>query len=73
MKPSLTLPSVLAHSHLPCRGGFFSGGSVKEGQEGETSCPVGDLVGFRKLLKMIYILLEKGQYYDPNYAVKATE
>ena len=27
----------------------------------------------RKLLKMIYILLEKGQYYDPNYAVKATE
>ena len=24
----------------------------------------------RKLLKMIYILLEKGQYYDPNYAVK---
>jgi len=27
----------------------------------------------RKLLKMIYILLEKGQYYDPNYAVKANE
>ena len=27
----------------------------------------------RKLLKMIYILLERGQYYDPNYAVKATE
>jgi len=27
----------------------------------------------RKLLKMIYILLEKGQYYDPNYAVKAKE
>ena len=27
----------------------------------------------RKLLKMIYILLEKGQYYDPTYAVKATE
>ena len=27
----------------------------------------------RKLLKMIYILLEKGQYYDLNYAVKATE
>ena len=27
----------------------------------------------RKLLKMIYILLEKGQYYDPNYSVKATE
>ena len=27
----------------------------------------------RKLLKMIYILLEKGQYYDPNYAVKTTE
>ena len=27
----------------------------------------------RKLLKMIYILLEKGQYYDPNYAAKATE
>ena len=27
----------------------------------------------RRLLKMIYILLEKGQYYDPNYAVKATE
>ena len=27
----------------------------------------------RKLLKMIYILLEKGQYYDPNYAVKATD
>ena len=27
----------------------------------------------RKLLKMIYILLETGQYYDPNYAVKATE
>ena len=27
----------------------------------------------RKLLKMIYILLEKGQYYDPNYAVKASE
>ena len=27
----------------------------------------------RKLLKMIYILLEKEQYYDPNYTVKATE
>ena len=27
----------------------------------------------RKILKMIYILLEKGQYYDPNYAVKAAE
>jgi transposase len=27
----------------------------------------------RKLLKMIYILLEQGQYYDPNYAVRATE
>ena len=27
----------------------------------------------RKLLKMIYILLEKGQYYNPNYSVKATE
>ena len=27
----------------------------------------------RKLLKMIYILLEKEQYYDPNCAVKATE
>ena len=27
----------------------------------------------RRLLKMIYILLEKGQYYDPNYSVKATE
>ena len=22
---------------------------------------------------MIYILLENGQYYDPNYAVKAAE
>ena len=46
---------------------------TKTGQEGETSGPGGDLDGFRKLLKMIYILLEKGQYYDPNYAVKATE
>ena len=27
----------------------------------------------RKMLKMIYILLEKGQYYDPNYSIKATE
>ena len=27
----------------------------------------------RKLLKMIYILLEKGQYYNLNYSVKATE
>ena len=27
----------------------------------------------RKLLKMIYILLEKGQYYDPDYSIKATE
>ena len=27
----------------------------------------------RKLLKMICILLEKGQYCDPNYAVIATE
>ena len=26
-----------------------------------------------KLLKMIYILLERGQYYDPNYTVKAME
>ena len=27
----------------------------------------------RKLLKMIYLLLERGQYYDPNYTAKATE
>lgn len=27
----------------------------------------------RKLLKMIYILLERSQYYDPNYALKQTE
>ena len=27
----------------------------------------------RKLLKMIYILLERGTYYDPNYTAKATE
>jgi hypothetical protein len=27
----------------------------------------------RRLLKMIYILLKKGLYYDPNYAVKAAE
>ena len=27
----------------------------------------------RKLLKMIYILLETGQYYDPNYAARAVE
>ena len=40
-------------------------------------CSVGQkkaIIAFsRKLLKMIYILLEKGQYYDPNFAVKATE
>jgi len=29
-------------------------------QKERTSCPGGDLVGFRKLLKMLYILLEKG-------------
>ena len=46
---------------------------INTGQEGETSCPVGDWIGFKKLLKMVYILLEKGQYYDPNYAVKAAE
>lgn len=28
---------------------------------------------FIKLLKTIYLLLEKGQYYDPAYAVNATE
>ena len=27
----------------------------------------------RKLLKMIYIHLEKGQYYDPNHTVTAAE
>ena len=27
----------------------------------------------RKLLKMIYILLERGQYYDLNYTAKAIE